>query len=108
MFPDLAIAGLRRLGETGFDVVALRVVTHEEVEVPLRGDYLLVDAETGREVPVSITRELADVYHAREQKLRATLENGCRGAGLRFAQINPGMPFAEMLRVLSHDLRLLR
>jgi hypothetical protein len=54
-----ALAALRSARQ---EVVLLQVLAPEELEPPLRGDYLLVDVEDGREVEMTITTDAVAAY----------------------------------------------
>lgn len=64
--------GLGDLFGRGFEVVAMHLLSPEELQPDLVGDVRLVDCENGRHTDVSVGRHLLDTY-------QATLEAFCEG-----------------------------
>jgi uncharacterized protein (DUF58 family) len=57
--------GLRRLPARGAEVVVVHVLSEEDLHPTFIGDVDLVDGESGRVVPISVTRSMMDSYEKR-------------------------------------------
>lgn len=73
--------GLRRLPARGGEVVVVHVLSSDDLRPELVGDLDLVDGETGRVVPVSVTRSAMDTYHQRAAAWADEVAGRARHAG---------------------------
>lgn len=81
------MAGLDRLPTRGSQVVVVHVLDREDIEPDLFGDVDLVDAESGRVVPVSLTAEVQRSYREAAQTWLADVESRCRYVGANYLRV---------------------
>lgn len=80
-------SGLRSLRSAGQQVTAVQVLAPEEIEPSLRGDWKLVDAESGAETEVTISPRLLRRYHDELERHSQALQDFCRREGISFLQV---------------------
>jgi uncharacterized protein (DUF58 family) len=73
---------VRRLAARGGDGVVAHVLADLDLRPDLDGDLELVDAETGRRVPVSLTSSVRAAYEQRAEAWLVEVTAACRSAGL--------------------------
>lgn len=95
-------AGLRALRALRQEVTLVQVLAREELEPTLRGDFALVDGETGARREVTITAAAIKAYRARLAAYTAQITEYCRAHGISFVQV------ASDTRLEDVVLRLLR
>lgn len=79
--------GLDRLPTRGSDVLVVHVLDRAELEPELYGDVDLVDAETGRIVPVSLTSDVQSSYRAAAQRWLDEVEGRCAHVGAGYLRV---------------------
>jgi uncharacterized protein (DUF58 family) len=99
--PEEAVRGLRFFRRQGHDVLVLHVLHPDELRLPLRGSWCLVEPETG-------SRTVADVALARQAYLAAlgahlaALRDGLRSGDVDYHLCDMGLPFdAALAQVLA-------
>lgn len=95
---------LRRLLARGNEVYAFHVVSPAELRPPVEGDLLIVDAETGEEVAVTVDEGVLDRYAAAFTGFLDEVDATCRRLGVGYARISTQMPVED---VVLGDLRRL-
>lgn len=98
-----AARGLEQLGARRHDVHAVQILAPEETAPTLEGDLLLVDAETGAEVPVSTSPRLARAYSDDLESLGAELRAAVTRWGGTHARVSTR---TELVDLLFRDLRV--
>ncbi len=73
---------VRRLAARGGEAVVAHVLAAVDLHPDLSGDLDLVDAETGRSVPVSLTAAARRAYEDRAAAWLAAVAAACRSAGV--------------------------
>jgi uncharacterized protein (DUF58 family) len=96
--------GLRALRAGGQEVTAIQVLAPEEINPSLRGDWKLVDAETGAETEVTISPRLLRRYEEELAAHSLAIRDYCRRQGIAFMQLSSDIDIANL--VLT-DLRAL-
>ncbi|MFN0026854.1 MAG: DUF58 domain-containing protein [Acidimicrobiales bacterium] len=79
--------GLDVLPSRGGEVLVVHVLDPEELDPQLFGDLDLVDAETGRVVPVSLTADVQRSYREAAQAWLAEAEGRCRHLGATYLRV---------------------
>lgn len=79
--------GLRSLRGTGQEVSVVQILAPEELNPTLRGDWKLRDAESGREVEVTISPRLLRRYEEELEAHTNAIREFCRRQGMAFVQI---------------------
>jgi uncharacterized protein (DUF58 family) len=97
-----------RLVARGGDTTVLHVLAEEELRPDARGDLQMVDAETGEEVPVSLSPDsLADFGRAVDHWLAETAAH-CRGRGATYERVMAATPVADVLLRTWRETGLVR
>jgi uncharacterized protein (DUF58 family) len=90
-------AGLRSLRAAGQEVTAVQVLAPEEIDPSLRGDWKLVDAESGKETEVTISPRLLRRYREELDRHSQALQDFCRREGISFLQARSDIDLAGSL-----------
>jgi uncharacterized protein (DUF58 family) len=80
-------SGLRALRAAGQEVNVIQVLSPEEIEPPLRGDWKLVDVETGSGTEVTLSPRLLRAYQEALEEHIAGISDFCRREGNAFIQL---------------------
>lgn len=89
------LAALRMLGSRGQDLVAVHVLSREEVEPPQAGPLELTDSETGEKIEITITDAARDAYRSAIGETVQAIESHCAHVGLRALHFVSDQPFEE-------------
>jgi len=103
--PDGLRAGLAALAGRGHEVVLLHLLTPDELNPTLRGDFRLVDAETGDKREVTVDGAALDAYQRRLADWQAELRALAGKHGGRYAMLRTDV---TLRRMLLEDLRKAR
>lgn len=87
-------AGLRSLRAAGQEVTAIQLLSPDEVSPPLRGDWKLIDAETGVQTEVTISPHLLDAYRDALEAHTADISDFCRREGIAFVRLSSDVDLA--------------
>ena len=79
--------GLDVLPSRGGEVLVVHVLDPDELDPQLFGDLDLIDAETGRVVPVSLTADVQRSYREAAQAWLAEVEGRCRHLGAGYLRV---------------------
>jgi uncharacterized protein (DUF58 family) len=82
--PDQA---LRRLRAAGNEVHVLHLLSPADLRPELDGDVVLVDAETGDELPLSVDPEVLDVYEATVRAWAEEMARTCARLGVGYTRV---------------------
>lgn len=88
---------LDRLIADKHEPVLFHVVDREEMSPAIGGDFVLVDAERGREVEVSLDERAVRAYRARLKAFCDELEDYARKRGLFYGRIESADAFEDVL-----------
>lgn len=95
-------AGLRALRGLRQEVTLIQVLAPEELQPGLRGDFVLVDGETGERREITVTASALKAYRARLAAYTAEIADFCSRQGIAFLQLSSDMRLEDVV------LRLLR
>ena len=95
-------AGLRALRALRQEVTLVQVLAREELEPSLRGDFVLVDGESGERREVTVTASALKAYRARLAAYTSEVAAYCAAHAITFVQV------ASDLRLEDVVLRTLR
>jgi uncharacterized protein (DUF58 family) len=87
--------GLRALRGAGQEVSLIQVLAPEELDPSIRGDWKLQDAETGREVEITISPRLLKRYQEELAAHTADIRSFCRRQGIDFLQVSSNASISE-------------
>jgi uncharacterized protein (DUF58 family) len=79
--------GLDHLPARGSQVIVVHVLDAAEITPELFGDVDLVDAETGRAVPVSVTADVQRAYHDAARRWLDEVQDRCRYVGASYVRV---------------------
>jgi uncharacterized protein (DUF58 family) len=89
--------GLRFVAARGLDVVAVQVLSPDEVEPDVTGDLRLTDAEDGTAAEVTVTTDLLDRYRRSLAAFRAALAGACNRLGIVFLSATSDTAFDRVV-----------
>jgi len=88
---------IRELAATGSELIILHVLSPEEVDPPLEGDFRLVDAETGEGVDVTLDMATLDAYRQRLADWRADLADVAARRRATYVELTSDVPLADLV-----------
>lgn len=95
--PGGCYEGLRALQGAGHEIVILHVLSPDEVNPTIRGDFKLVDSETGEAQEVSIDQTALDMYRREFQNWQRELIDFCQRRGINYIQVETNHPFEDLV-----------
>ena len=100
-------AALDALRYRGHDVVAMQVLSEEEVAPLLDGPLELVDAESGEALRATVDPRLRGLYQQRLDAQLRDLEDHCRRTGIEYLRTSTAIAFDDLvLKYLRQGLHL--
>lgn len=94
--------GLLALRSLRQEVTLVQVLAPEELQPTLRGDFTLVDSESGERREVSVTASVLKAYQARLAAYSAEIAAYCSAHSITFMQVSSGARLEDLV------LRLMR
>jgi len=88
---------LKMLAQAGFDLNLVQVLTPAELSPEIKGDLMLVDAETGMSREITISERVLRGYKRALEEYTAGLEVFCRSTGIGYAMFSVDMSFEDIL-----------
>jgi uncharacterized protein (DUF58 family) len=104
LYPEGPDRALERLLARGNEVHAFHVLAPSDLRPALSGDLLLVDAETGEELPVTVDEGVLDRYEATVRAWADEMERTCRRLGVGYSRLSTSVPVET---AILEDLRRL-
>jgi uncharacterized protein (DUF58 family) len=93
--------GLQRLQRGARqDMVVVQMLSPQDLAPDLTGDLVLVDAETGQNVEVSVNQAVLRRYRALLEAYIAELQHWCRSQGMQFVQLSSATPLTQVLAAI--------
>ncbi len=89
--------GIEALRQGGHDVVVIQLLAESEIDPPLDGALLMVDAETGDELEVSVDEELRRLYQHRLERRLREVESFCRRHGVEYLRASTAIAFEDVV-----------
>ncbi|HEX9105583.1 MAG TPA: DUF58 domain-containing protein [Longimicrobiales bacterium] len=90
-------AGLRALASRGFEVTVVHILSPEEAEPVLEGDFKLLDMEGGAPVEISADYELLARYRRELAAWQEDLRRFCAARQMAYAPLTTRLPLDELL-----------
>ena len=87
-------SGLRSLRAAGQEVTAIQILSPDEISPPLRGDWKLVDAETGARIEATLSPHVLRAYHDALERHTAAISEFCRREGIAFVRFSSDVDLA--------------
>lgn len=97
LYPEGPDAALKRLRARGNEVHALHVLSPADLRPALDGDVVLVDAETGEELALTVDEATLDRYEAVVRRWADEMETTCRRLGVGYSRLLTDMPVEELV-----------
>lgn len=89
--------GIEALLYAGHEVAVIQVLAEEEIDPPLDGALRLVDAETARELEVTVDRELRRLYRLQLDRRLQRIESFCRRRGVEYLRASTAVAFEDVV-----------
>jgi uncharacterized protein (DUF58 family) len=90
------------------DIFVLHIASHEEIDPGLRGELLLVDAESNQTREITITPSLLTAYRAEYAKYCEAIESYCGKYQLGYVRTVTDFPFEELVLKVFRQGRFLK
>ena len=90
------------------DVFVIHIASHEEIDPKLRGELLLVDAESNQTREITITPSLLTAYQAEYEKYCEAIETYCGRYQLGYVRTVTDFPFEELVLKVFRQGRFLK
>lgn len=104
LYPQGPDAALRRLRARGNEVHAFHVLSPADLRPALDGDLVLVDAETGEELAVTVDEDVLDRYESTVKAWADEMALTCRRLGIGYTRLLTSEPVEDLvLRTLRHQ-----
>jgi uncharacterized protein (DUF58 family) len=95
--PGGCFEGIRALQGAGHEVVLLHVLSPDEVNPSVRGDFKLVDSETGESQEVSIDTNALEAYRREFENWQRDLMDFCRRRSVNYIQVETNTSFEDLV-----------
>lgn len=102
LYPDGPDRALQQLRARGNEVHAFHVISPADLRPDLSGDVVLVDAETGEEMSLTVDEDVLDAYEATMHAWADEMRSTCHRLGVGYSRLLTATPVEE---VLLKDLR---
>lgn len=89
--------GIEALLYSGHEVAVIQVLAEGEIDPPLDGALRLVDAESGRELEVTVDRELRRLYRLQLDRRLQRIESFCRRRGVEYLRASTAIAFEDVV-----------
>jgi uncharacterized protein (DUF58 family) len=97
LYPQGPDAALKRLRARGNEVHALHLLSPTDLRPDVEGDLVLVDAETGEELAVTVDDLVLDRYEATVRAWADEMALTCRRLGVGYTRLITSQPVEEVL-----------
>ncbi|MBT3223534.1 MAG: DUF58 domain-containing protein [Proteobacteria bacterium] len=102
LYPEGPDVVLKRLLARGNEIHAFHIVAPVEIRPKLEGDFVLVDAESGAELAVTLDEAVLERYQATVLAWADEMETTCRRLGVGYTRVLTSVPIED---VVFRDLR---
>ena len=89
--------GLNALQSRGYEVGLIHVMSPDEIEPDLVGDYKLIDAETGLEAEITLDATTIEEYRERVLAWQGEVASYCGGRGVHYIPIVTTSPWEQLV-----------
>lgn len=92
LMPEGPDTVLRQLRARGYEVHVFHLLAPVDIRPDLDGDVVLVDGESGDELPITVDAETLDVYEATVHAWADDMHRTCRGLGVGYSRVVTSTP----------------
>ena len=89
--------GLNALQSRGYEVGLIHLLSPDELEPDLTGDYKLIDAETGMEAEITLDATTIDEYRERVLTWQMEIAQYCGGRGVHYVPVVTTRPWEQLV-----------
>ena len=97
LYPEGPDQALRQLRARGYEVHAFHLLAPVDIRPDLQGDVVLVDQESGDELPLSLDEHTLDVYEATVHAWAEDMQRTCAQLGVGYTRVVTSMPVEELV-----------
>lgn len=90
------------------DIFVIHIASHEEIDPPLRGELVLVDAENKASREIAVTPSLLSAYRAEFENYCEQIESYCWRHQLGYVRTVTDVPFEELILKVFRQGRFLK
>jgi uncharacterized protein (DUF58 family) len=89
--------GIEALLYAGHEVAVIQVLAETDIDPPLDGALRLVDAETGRDLEVTVDGELLRLYRRQLDRRLQRIESFCSRRGVEYLRASTAIAFEDVV-----------
>lgn len=89
--------GLNAILSRGYEASLLHLLSPDEVDPPLAGDFKLVDVETASEAEITLDPTTLDAYRERLREWQQEIAAFCTGRGIHYIPITTDLPWEKLV-----------
>jgi uncharacterized protein (DUF58 family) len=89
--------GLAALGNAGYELNVLHLLSPDEIDPPLSGDLRLRDVETGLDQDITINPTMRRLYRERFEVWRSTIERYCFSRDINYITLSTSLAFETVI-----------
>ena len=90
--------GIKQLLARGFDLTLIHLLSDEEINPRLSGEWRLEDSETGQFKEITVNEQTISHYRRRVEDFCKTLERFCMNRGVNYVRISNRVPIENLIR----------
>ncbi len=99
---------LRALSSRPFEITMLHILSPQEIDPQLEGDFRLVDSEGGPTVEITADADLLQRYYANFHSWRNEVESFCNGRGINYLFVDTSVPVEDLVLSQMRERGVLR
>ena len=97
LYPQGPDAALKRLAARGYELHVFHILSPSDIRPALDGDLVLVDAESGEEMSVTVDEEVLDQYEATVHAWSDEMALTCRKLGAGYTRLLTSQPVEDLV-----------
>lgn len=97
LYPQGPDAALKRLAARGYELHVFHILSPADIRPALDGDLVLVDAESGEEMSVTVDEEVLDQYEATVHAWSDEMALTCRKLGAGYTRLLTSQPVEDLV-----------
>jgi hypothetical protein len=99
---------LQQLTVAGYQPMVIQILSQDELEPDLSGDFRLIDSETGRPIDISTTKHMLDAYRSRARAFVDGLAQFCKSRNIACLQTTCDADFEDLILNYMRRAALIR